>query len=219
MDKSEPYEGKSLEDCRNKFDNTDLFKNMPSIRGFPKMPAAGTRPEEFEGHPLECATHPGRISFGCPECYESNGVTKRIGAVEAWRLAIINEARAVAALRVPFKHRGRAATGMDCSGLFVYSATAVGVPFIAYRDAYPKGFHGDDFVREFSRRMDEVDIKDAEPSDALLVEVRGAVCHAMMLTERGTLIHAHALWRRVTEHQFTFEWAEKVRHVFRYRGG
>ena len=112
---------------------------------------------------------------------------------------VVAEARSW--LDVPWQHQGRTRLGVDCAGLIVLVAKALG--FSQYDStSYQRRALGRDFMTHFRANMAQRPVADARPGDVLLFRDSAFPCHVTILAERGgvpTLIHAHAQRRRVVE--------------------
>ena len=130
---------------------------------------------------------------------------------------IVAEARSW--LGVPWRHQGRTRSGIDCVGLVVQVARALGLSDYDHT-AYGRRAQGLGLVEHFRANMDGVAIPEARPGDVLVFADQAYPCHCGFLTERlghPHLLHAHALRRKVIEEAFAGEWLAKVKFAFRFR--
>jgi cell wall-associated NlpC family hydrolase len=130
---------------------------------------------------------------------------------------IVAEARGW--LGVPWRHQGRSRAGIDCVGLVVRVARALGLSDYDHT-AYGRRAQGQGFVEHFRANMDGVAIPEAGPGDVLVFADQAYPCHCGFLSARlghAHLIHAHALRRKVIEEPYAGEWLAKVKFAFRFR--
>jgi cell wall-associated NlpC family hydrolase len=123
-------------------------------------------------------------------------------------------------LGVPWRHQGRTRAGVDCAGLVVMVARALG---LADYDTfgYSRRAHGQAFVEHFRAAMDGIRVAEAELGDVLVFADHAYPCHCGFLTEKFEqphLLHAHISRRQVVEEPYIGEWPAKVRFAFRFRG-
>jgi cell wall-associated NlpC family hydrolase len=130
---------------------------------------------------------------------------------------IVTEARGW--LGVPWRHQGRTRSGIDCVGLVVRVALALGVSDYD-STGYSRRAQGQAFVEHFRSNMDGVAIPVARPGDVLVFADQAYPCHCGFLTEwlgHPHLLHAHATRRQVIEEPYAGEWPVKVKFAFRFR--
>ena len=130
---------------------------------------------------------------------------------------IITAARAY--LGAPFRHQGRSAQGLDCVGLLVLVARALGQP---HHDVtgYTRRATGRGFLEHFQAHLVEIPPQAARPGDVLVFVETLYPCHTGILSQKdgcAHLIHAHALRGCVLEEPFIGEWPAKLRFSFRFR--
>ena len=123
-------------------------------------------------------------------------------------------------LGAPFRHQGRSAQGLDCVGLLVLVARALGQP---HHDVtgYTRRATGRGFLEHFHAHLVEIPPQAARPGDVLVFVETLYPCHTGILsaltgTEMPHLIHAHALRGCVLEEPFVGEWPAKLRFAFRF---
>lgn len=128
---------------------------------------------------------------------------------------IVDEARTW--IDTPFVKQQRAkGLGVDCIGLVVGVATALGIPLEDRRD-YPLRPNGM-LKRELDRQLVRViGLAAARPGDVLLMEFGDEPHHVAFLTE-DSVIHAALKFRRVLEQPLDAELAARVRAVYRLPG-
>lgn len=130
---------------------------------------------------------------------------------------IVAEARTW--LGVPWRHQGRTRAGIDCVGLLVCVARALGLSDYD-RSGYGRHAQGQAFVHHFRAAMDPIAIAAAGPGDVLVFADRAYPCHCGVLTEKHGvphLLHAHATRRKVIEEPYAGEGPAKVKFAFRFR--
>ena len=136
----------------------------------------------------------------------------------------ITRAQIIAAARThlgaPFRHQGRSPAGMDCVGLLVLLARALGQP---HEDVtgYTRRATGRGFLEHFHAHLVEIVPSQARPGDVLVFVETIYPCHTGILTsvagsDTPHLIHAHALRGCVLEEPFVGEWPAKLRFAFRF---
>jgi cell wall-associated NlpC family hydrolase len=134
------------------------------------------------------------------------------------QLDVVIEARRW--LGVPWRHQGRTRAGVDCAGLVVMVAHALGLSRYDFR-GYGRRAHGQAFVEHFQASMDPLRVAEAQPGDVLVFADQAYPCHCGFLTEKFEqphLLHAHVTRRKVIEEPYIGEWPEKVKFAFRFRG-
>ncbi|MFG0316427.1 MAG: NlpC/P60 family protein [Planctomycetota bacterium JB042] len=180
-------------------------------------------PNDFESYGL-CPEHPRYTVFACATCWTGRIETGDAPNAEA-REALVREARRH--LGRPFQRNGRDPVhgGVDCSGLVYLAARGAGLASVPkLTRAFPREFHGDEFLAAWLEIMDEVPIPDEPvvraaifPGDVALVAHRGHTSHAGILTDEGTWVHATNWRRRVVEANVDGHRAMSIRHVLRFR--
>jgi cell wall-associated NlpC family hydrolase len=131
-------------------------------------------------------------------------------------------ARVIAAARTclgtPFRHQGRLPDrGLDCVGVIVVAARALGMAPADYRDygRLPQG--GLLEARLATAGLKAVDPAAAGPGDVLVFTFERWPRHVGLKTDRG-LLHAWAQRRRVVEHSMTADWLARISGAFRFPG-
>lgn len=132
--------------------------------------------------------------------------------------AVVAQARAW--LGTPWRHQGRGPRGVDCAGLVVLVAKALG---LTDHDVagYCRHSSGLAFIDQFRMAMNPIPIAEVLPGDVLVFADAAYPCHCGFRTElRGSphLLHAHALRRQVIEEPYAGEWPAKTRFAFRFHG-
>lgn len=124
----------------------------------------------------------------------------------------------------PFAKHGRVpGVGLDCVGVVIETARAVGsIPegwdFSSYRLTTADGT----LEARLAEFLDEVDPSEARAGDVAIFRTRkrrpGAGCsHAGVLSRRRRLVHACLTSRRVVETDVRPEWLEAGWRTFRFR--
>lgn len=130
---------------------------------------------------------------------------------------VIDEARTW--LGVPWRHLGRNRAGIDCVGLGV----------VVLRDLNLNGYdipaygrqQSPELMRGIRRIGEEINIKDLQPGDFVLVRDGVYPFHVAIYSHRHGvphLIHAHAKRRKVIEEPLAHELVALVAHAFKLRG-
>jgi cell wall-associated NlpC family hydrolase len=133
---------------------------------------------------------------------------------------IIQEARSW--VDTPWGHQGRSRRRLDCGGLPVCIARALGwrAPDLTGYSRYPDGVTLRAHMREHLVPIRRVDL---QPGDVLLFLdlLPGRwPCHVAIVAdspERLTIIHSSALERRVVENGLDPSWEAKIAGCFRYQ--
>lgn len=127
----------------------------------------------------------------------------------------------------PFRHQGRAWTGVDCAGLVIMVAKELGLSTYDKTD-YGRRAEGVEFLREFVREMGpQRELEDARPGDVLLFRDGRFVTHAAIVLDprpRLKIIHAYGPHRRVsvcypdTVRDSQGILGDRITHCFAYPG-
>lgn len=131
--------------------------------------------------------------------------------------AVVQEARKW--LGTPFRHRGRIkGAGVDCIGLAVGVARALGLPVIDRLD-YPRRPEAERLRAGLAAQLEQVP-QHARPGDLLRLAVNGKATHVAILSQlpdgRPGLIHAYAPCRKVVEHGWNGRWPGPVVEAWRF---
>jgi cell wall-associated NlpC family hydrolase len=131
---------------------------------------------------------------------------------EPARSAIWQAARAL--VGVPFRPQGRNAdVGVDCIGLVVLTAEAVGLTLPDVRD-----YHLSDHPARLwagLRAAGFQPVTEPQPGDLVLLRIASAARHLAIASPIG-LIHAHAQLRRVVEHGWDASWRDRLAAAFAF---
>lgn len=123
----------------------------------------------------------------------------------------------------PWRHQARMpGVGLDCGGLIIAVAEAVGRP-VAPIDRYPRSPDGGMLRAAMDERFDAIAAPDAEPGDIVLFWLSEATRHpqhtGVLTPLHGDFGFVHALHGAGTvEVSLTPEWRSKVDTFYRYRG-
>lgn len=131
---------------------------------------------------------------------------------------VVEEARGW--LEVRFRHQGRNRAGIDCAGLCVVIAHALGLSEFDTAN-YGRAPKNDTFIGHFRNNMTQKNRLDRKPGDVLLFRDDMFTCHSAIydiVNGQEVIIHAYALRRKVVEEDFTEEWLSKLTHCFAYHG-
>lgn len=132
------------------------------------------------------------------------------------RQDVVDEARKW--LGVPWRHEGRNHAGLDCVGLGVVVARALGIT--TYDVSGYSRVPNPSLLQHLKRVGDEIPIAQAEPGDFFAIRDEAYPFHVAFLSEKDGvphIIHAHARRRMVVEESFANEWPGLVTHAFRFR--
>lgn len=131
---------------------------------------------------------------------------------------IVTEARTW--LGVRWEHQGRTRTGVDCAGLVIKTAHALGLTTFDTAD-YERQAKDETMLALFSEHLDAIDIIHAEPGDVVVMRFDNQR-HAGILGEYIygglSLIHAYSMSRKVVEHRLDEVWQARIIGAFRFRG-
>lgn len=134
------------------------------------------------------------------------------------RADIVTEARTW--MGVPWRHLGRNRQGVDCAGLVVVVAKALGVADYDHTGYTRKAFDHT-MLLHFQNNMRQKAIAEGKPGDVLLFADGKFPFHVGMLAERYdalSLVHAYAERRKVVEEQYTGEWPKRALACFEFYG-
>lgn len=130
------------------------------------------------------------------------------------REAFVAEARKW--IDVPWLHQGRNRYGIDCIGLLIVTAKALG---LTEYDAKGYGIAPDaEFLKaECDRLMARIPRSDVQPADVYLMRFTRHPQHIGIATDFG-LLHAWAGAGRVTETSMPLSWRSRVVQAYRVPG-
>lgn len=122
-------------------------------------------------------------------------------------------------LGTKFQHQARVKSrAVDCAGLLICVGWELGAwPREFDVTNYPRIPNGNEMYLHLKSRMNEINCKDAEGGDVLLMKFDREPQHIALLTSKDYVIHSYAQIRRVTEHRMDEVWWSRVVAVFRFR--
>lgn len=128
-------------------------------------------------------------------------------------------AAARACLGTPFQHQGRIpGVGLDCAGLLIAVAQAVGAD---YYDVLGYGPHpcGGMLAQALADQpcLEPVLIAQRRAGDLLLMRFDTEPQHLAVFTG-ATIIHAYSNVGKVCEHRLSAVWTARIVRVYRFRG-
>ena len=123
-----------------------------------------------------------------------------------------------ACLGTRFRHQGRlAGIGLDCVGLIVHVARALGLGDYDYTD-YGRLPHAGMLERHLALAgLNPIAASAARPADVLLFCFDAEPQHVALMSEHG-MIHAYLLARSVVEHRIDDIWAARCSAAYRFPG-
>lgn len=133
------------------------------------------------------------------------------------RQQIVDEARTW--LGVPWRHLGRNRQGIDCVGLGVVVAQALGITDYDTREYGRTPKPG--LLAGLRRVAIEIPIDDILPGDFLVMRGTAYPYHVAFVSEKHGvrhIIHAHASRRMVVEEPYIHEWPGLTVAAFRFKG-
>lgn len=121
------------------------------------------------------------------------------------------------ALGTPFLHQGRrAGQGLDCAGLIIHVAQAIGAD---YHDQTGYGRVPANGLLESA--LDDQPcldrVREARPGDVLLMRFRGDPQH-LAIFAGNTIIHSYSAVGKVCEHRYADVWQARLICIYRFRG-
>ena len=120
---------------------------------------------------------------------------------------------------VPYRHQGRTRQGVDCIGLAIACAQALGLPVYDV-DGYSRAPSGGMMRRLLKAHTDPMALSDIEPGDLLHMAFNEQPQHLAIVSNLQPLriIHADGLVGRVVEHGLDGQWRGRIRDAYRIRG-
>lgn len=122
-----------------------------------------------------------------------------------------------AQLGTPFKHQGRVpGLALDCAGLFVVVASALGLQVLDEQGYGRNPWHG--LLEQCIARqpfLREVPKGEMRSGDVLLMRFTGEPQH-IAIHAGATVIHAYESVGRVVEHRLADVWRARVVRVYRF---
>lgn len=122
----------------------------------------------------------------------------------------------------PFHHQGRKpGVGLDCVGLLVAAARAIGYPIIDCPGYSPDPRLDDRLIGYLKKNLDPVE-GPREAGDVLVLKLntrKGSPCHVGLLSAPGRILHAYLPARRVLDMPVKPKWWGQIHSVWRWRDG
>lgn len=129
-------------------------------------------------------------------------------------------------LGVPFHHQGRSTAGLDCLGLLMVVADAIGLRFEGKRASeldiprYGARPEVAVLIARLEAHLQPVAVSAARPGDIVLLKVQGSPQHLAILSDYPVvgemgMIHAYAPARAVVEHRYDEVWRRETYAVYR----
>ncbi len=116
----------------------------------------------------------------------------------------------------PFRHQGRIpGLALDCAGVVVCVAKAVGVDGDFKEVPYGKHPHGSTLQGLCDAHMDRISMYG--PGDVLLMASEAEPQHLAIASDIG-IIHSYAKARQVVEHALDAVWCSRICGAYRFRG-
>lgn len=116
----------------------------------------------------------------------------------------------------PFRHQGRLpGLALDCAGVVVCVANALGLEDGFQEVPYGKHPHGGTLQRLCDAHMDRIALY--APGDVLLMAWESEPQHLGVASDIG-IIHSYASARKVVEHSLDPVWRSRIRGAYRLRG-
>jgi NlpC/P60 family putative phage cell wall peptidase len=133
---------------------------------------------------------------------------------------LIAEARSW--IGTPFMHAARVkSVGIDCGGLVMASARAVGLRFIDTTNYSTECSRGDseNLVKGILLFCDEIPITERQPGDILLFRARSLPLHMAVLVSDTLFVHAYQSAGKACETELGPVWMRLLSGVYRFREG
>lgn len=116
---------------------------------------------------------------------------------------------------VPWVHQGRNRNGVDCIGLIIASAHALGLTNFDTR-TYGRAPLGDYLLRVCNEQM--LRKRSADPGDVLLMRLSKFPQHFAVLVEPGRIVHSRGEDERVVETNMPDAWWRRVVGIYSIPG-
>ena len=127
---------------------------------------------------------------------------------------IVAAARAL--IGTPFRHQGRSDKGLDCAGVLITVARALGVEVVDV-DGYSRrpscGLL--EATLDAQPALRRVGLAGMQAGDLLLMRFHGAPQHLGIFTGEN-LIHSYSAVGKVCEHRLNAEWRARIVRVYRF---
>lgn len=128
---------------------------------------------------------------------------------------IISVARGL--IGTQYRHMGRDRTGIDCLGVAIYVAKALGMDVPPTGD-YSRNPSGRRMMLAFREHAIPIRVSEAEPGDFLHMAFQQLPQHVAIITESDpmTIVHADSVVGRVVEHPLSATWRARIRGAYRF---
>lgn len=130
------------------------------------------------------------------------------------RQQIVDEARDWLGTR--WFHQGRSRAGVDCIGLVIRVAHALGLSTFDTAD-YSRQPDPVRMRALLDEHMTKIPVASAQIGDMLLMRFEKEPQHVAIVTDLG-IIHAYAQVRRVVEHRLDSVWRARVVAAYQFKG-
>lgn len=122
-------------------------------------------------------------------------------------------------LRIPFRDRGRDATGVDCWGLvrLIYKQE-LGINLPSYSECYGSTENKDEIAPAVTaHKQDWLAVPTPRPMDVILMRMQGVPMHVGVVTKPGYMIHATKGIGVCHERYDTGKWRSKIEEFARHQ--
>lgn len=131
--------------------------------------------------------------------------------------ALVDSARKY--LGVPFRHRGRSATGLDCAGLGWISYRDLGIELPDVR-AYGREPFKNGLMEGLRAALGDPIDDGLQPGDVVVMRFDKDPHHVALIAKAPyadelTMIHADSMHGRVVEHRLSKDWRARIVAVYR----
>ncbi|MCP4102774.1 MAG: hypothetical protein GY750_15350 [Lentisphaerae bacterium] len=130
------------------------------------------------------------------------------------RQSIVDEARSW--LGIPFKHQGRTIDGVDCVGLVIVVAHALGLSDFETHQ-YSRHPSPTMMGRILDAEMVRIKISEALPGDVYWMRFFKDPQHLAIISDKG-IIHSFSNVKKVTEHRIDKRWKNRIMGAYRFKG-
>jgi NlpC/P60 family putative phage cell wall peptidase len=137
---------------------------------------------------------------------------------EANSLPLQIVAAARACLKTPFVHQARVrGVGLDCAGLVMECANALGAHYIDY-PGYPRQPFDGMLEKMLADQpcLKKISRTEMQPGDVLLMRIKTAPQHLGIYAGDGFMVHAYSQVGRVVEQRIDADWQKKITAVYRF---
>lgn len=127
-------------------------------------------------------------------------------------------AAAMACINTPFVHQGRVpGVGLDCAGLGIICARAIGVEVTDFK-GYPRLPFDGMLKKMFDEQphLREVPRAEMQAGDVLLMRISTAPQHVAVYVGGGFMVHAYQAIGKVVQQRLDESWRNKIIAVYRF---